>query len=106
MIKEQWEYFNSKIDDQPFYEEFGSTINRTMEFLAAERIRNIIGQQDRTPQILEKIMDEGYVVLVNLSSGKSVSHDNARLMGTLIVNDLFLTATREATRESAFLPLH
>jgi hypothetical protein len=84
-----------------FYEEFGSTINRTMEFLAAERIRNIIGQQAGTLDF-KKIMDEGYIVLVNLSSGKSVSHDNARLIGTLLVNDLFLTATERPQKSRPF----
>ena len=102
VIKEQWDYFNSeKLPMNRFYEEFGSTINRTMEFLAAERIRNIIGQQAGTLDF-KKIMDEGYIVLVNLSSGKSVSHDNARLMGTLIVNDLFLTATERPQKSRPF----
>ena len=84
-----------------FYEEFGSTINRMMEFLAAERIRNIIGQKDSTLDF-KKIMDEGYIVLVNLSSGRSVSPDNARLLGTLIVNDLFLTATERPPKSTPF----
>lgn len=102
VIKEQWDYFNSeKLTINRFYEEFGSTINRTMEFLAAERIRTIIGQQAGTLDF-KKIMDEGYIVLVNLSSGKSVSHDNARLIGTLIVNDLFLTATERPPKSRPF----
>lgn len=93
IIRQQWDYFNShKITQRQFYEEFGSTINRLMEFLAAERIRLIIGQKERTLDF-RKIMDEGYIVLVNLAGGRSISHDNARLLGTLIVNDLFLQAT-------------
>lgn len=102
IIKEQWDYFNSdKLTINRFYEEFGSTINRMMEFLAAERIRTIIGQKDRTLDF-EKIMNEGYVLLVNLSSGKSVSADNARLLGTLLVNDLFLTATERPPKSRPF----
>jgi hypothetical protein len=34
------------------------------------------------------MMDEGYIVLVNLSSGQRLSRDNARLLGTLMINDL------------------
>ena len=102
VIKEQWDYFNSaEMKPRPFYEEFGSTINRMMEFLAAERIRNIIGQKDKTLDF-KKIMDEGYIVLVNLSSGRSLSPDNARLLGTLIVNDLFLTATERPPKSTPF----
>ncbi|RJR32821.1 MAG: DUF87 domain-containing protein [Deltaproteobacteria bacterium] len=102
IIKEQWDYFNSeKLTITRFYEEFGSTINRLMEFLAAERIRMIIGQKDSTLNF-EKIMNEGYVLLVNLSSGRSVSSDNARLLGTLLVNDLFLTATERPPKSKPF----
>lgn len=100
IIREQWEYFNT-LTAKNFYEEFGSTINRLMEFLAAERLRNIIGQKIRALNF-RKIMDEGYVVLVNLSSGKRVSRDNARLLGTLIVNDLFLTATERPKGSDPF----
>lgn len=102
IIKEQWEYFNSaKMTPKLFYDEFGSTINRLMEFLAAERLRNIIGQ---TQQALDvpTIMDKGYVLLVNLSSGKSVSYDNAQLLGALIVNDLFVHATDRNPGARAF----
>jgi len=102
IIKEQWDYFNAeKMTINRFYDEFGSTINRLMEFLAAERIRNIIGQKDKTLNF-QKIMDEGYILLVNLSSGRSVSHDNARMLGTLLVNDLFLTATERPPNSKPF----
>src|SRR5574340_256983 len=37
-------------------------------------------------------MDEGHVLLVNLASRNKISDDNARLLGTLIVNDLFINA--------------
>jgi hypothetical protein len=102
IIKEQWDYFNSdKLTITRFYEEFGSTINRLMEFLAAERLRMIIGQKESTLNF-EKIMNEGYVLLVNLSSGRSVSSDNARLLGTLLVNDLFMTATERPPKSNPF----
>jgi hypothetical protein len=102
VIKEQWDYFNSpKMTPKLFYDEFGSTINRLMEFLAAERIRTIIGQAEK-PLDLKTIMDEGYVLLVNLSTGKSISHDNAQLLGALIVNDFFLHATQRAPKSRPF----
>ena len=90
VFRAQWETFN-KLKDRDFLEHFSSTNNRVIEFLAAKRIRNIIGQKDRVMNFRE-FMDEGYVVLVNLASGSKLSDDNARLLGTLIVNDLFLKA--------------
>lgn len=102
VIQEHWRYFNSeKMTQRQFYEEVGSTINRIMEFLAATRIRNILGQRERALDC-RRIMDEKFVLLVNLSSGRRVSRDNARLLGTLLVNDLFLTATERPPNSSPF----
>lgn len=102
IIQEQWEYFNSaKMTPKLFYDEMGSTINRLMEFLAAERLRNVLGQAECSLDF-RTIMDEGYVVLCNLSSGRSVSHDNAQLLGSLIVNDLFLAATERPPHSKPF----
>lgn len=90
VIRAQWEAFRA-MRPRDFAEQFGSTTNRLMEFLASERIRRILGQQRRTLQF-RTLMDHGYVVLVNLSSGRKLSEDNASLLGTLMLNDLFLKA--------------
>ncbi|MFC1613285.1 type IV secretion system DNA-binding domain-containing protein [Patescibacteria group bacterium] len=89
-IKQQWDYFNT-LKPKPFYDEFGSTINRMMEFLSSPIIRNIIGQIEHTIDF-RKIMDDEWILLVNLAASDRISDDNARLLGTLIVNDLFLKA--------------
>lgn len=90
IIRAQWEGFNA-MRPREFTEMFGSTANRLMEFLASERIRRIFGQRDRVLD-LRRVMDEGGILLVNLSSGRRVSEDNASLLGALLVNDLFLKA--------------
>lgn len=90
VISEQWGYFNT-LKPKQFYEEFGSTINRLMEFLSSDTIRMIIGQLKDTIDF-RKIMDEGYILLCNLASKQELSRDNGRLLGTLIVNDLFMNA--------------
>ena len=89
-IKQQWEIFNSYKPYQ-FDEKVGSTANRMMEFLASDIIRLIIGQTEQTIDF-RNIMDEGYVLLANLSASDKISDDNARLLGALIVNDLFMKA--------------
>jgi hypothetical protein len=89
---EQWQMFNA-LGLREFEERFGSANNRLMEFLASEIIRNIIGQQERVMD-LRRAMDEGHIILMNLASGGRLSDDNARLLGALIVNDLFLKARR------------
>lgn len=89
-IQQQWDYFNG-LKPKPFYDEFGSTINRMMEFLASPIIRSIVGQTQKTINFRE-IMNKGYVLLVNLASADKISDDNARLLGSLFVNDLFMKA--------------
>lgn len=97
IIKEVWQSFMA-LQKREYNEQFSSSANRLIEFLSSERIRRIIGQRKNTISF-KKMMDEGYIVLVNLSSGQKLSRDNARLLGTLMINDLFLSATeRKRTR--------
>ena len=90
VVRLQWEGFQN-MRPKDFTEQFGSTANRLMEFLASERIRRILGQQENVINF-RHVMDQGHVLLVNLSSGRNISEDNASLLGALIVNDLFLKA--------------
>lgn len=88
VIRKQWAYFNG-LSPRNFSEEFSSTVNRMMEFLSSPIIRAIIGQIRETIDF-RQIMDEGYTLLVNLAPTNRLSDDNARLLGSLIVNDLFM----------------
>lgn len=90
IMQAQWDGFNAE-KPREFREEFGSTTNRLLEFLASERIRRILGQREGTIR-LRQIMDQGGMLLVNLSSGRALSEANASLLGALLVNDLFLKA--------------
>jgi hypothetical protein len=90
VIQEQWQKWNV-LPPRELREQFGSTTNRLMEFLSAEVVRAIIGQREWVIDF-RKVMDEGGVVLVNLEPKGRLSDFNARLLGTLITNDLFLKA--------------
>lgn len=100
VIAEQWRGFNA-MSAREFREAFSSTNNRLIEFLASRVIRNTIGHTERLLD-LGKAMDEGAIVLVNLASAGRLSDDNARLLGTLLVNDLFLKARRRAPKSRPF----
>lgn len=90
IMREQWDTFNP-MKPREFHDQFSSTTNRLLEFLASERIRRILGQREDTLRFRE-IMDQGGMLLVNLSSGRALSEANASLLGALMVNDLFLKA--------------
>lgn len=87
-VKKLWDYANA-LSPRPFRDEFGSALNRMMEFLSSPIIKNTIGLVEEVLD-LRKVMDEGAVLLVNLASKDKLSDDNAKLLGTLIVNDLFM----------------
>jgi hypothetical protein len=96
----QWQGFN-KMSPREFRDVFASTQNRLMEFLGSPRMRRIFGQGTQTVDF-RTIMDEGYILLVNLSWGKSISPQNARMLGTLLVNDLFSAARNRQEGSNPF----
>lgn len=100
IVKDQWDYYN-QLDPKRFEEAFSSSINRLVEFLAAPRMRRIFGQLSKTIDF-RLLMDEGYILLVNLSSGQRVSTENARMLGTLMVNEMFLCATERPPKSKPF----
>lgn len=90
IVREQWERWN-KTPVRDLGEQFGSSKRRLMEFLSAQVIRVIVGHME--PVIdMRRVMDEGAVVLVNLEARAKLSDFNARTLGTLLTNDLFLKA--------------
>lgn len=93
LFQSVWDEFNAlaQSSQREFMAQFSSTVNRLMEFLSAPVIRTIVGQRDHVIDF-RRCMDRGEIVLVNLAPSNMLSFDNARLLGTLIVNDLFLKA--------------
>jgi len=64
--------------------------NKVGQFVANPLIRNIMGQT-RSSFDVRKIMDEGKILIVNLSKGK-MGEDNSALLGAMIVTKLQLAA--------------
>lgn len=103
LIEHDWDFFydsSKKIQ----YEELLSSINMLRNFVTSPRMELIFGRKDRVLD-LRAIMDEGKVLLVNLGS-RRMHTDIARLLGTLLVNEFFLTArTRDEGSRPFFLAI-
>lgn len=69
-----------------------SSLNKIGRFLANPVIRNIVSQPTSSFDV-RQIMDEGKVLLVNLSKGR-LGEDNSALLGSVLVNKI-LVATLE-----------
>ena len=64
--------------------------NKVGQFISNPLIRNIIGQV-KTAIDMRKVIDEGKILIANISKGR-VGEDNSRLLGALVITKLQLAA--------------
>lgn len=64
--------------------------NKVGQFISAPLVRNIIGQVHSSID-MRKVMDEGKILIMNLSKGR-IGEDNSRLLGALLITKLQLAA--------------
>ncbi|MFH1769326.1 MAG: type IV secretion system DNA-binding domain-containing protein [Parcubacteria group bacterium] len=64
--------------------------NKVGQFLGTSIIRNVVGQK-RSSLDVEKAMDNGNIVLINVSKGKT-GEDNSALLGAMIITKIQLAA--------------
>ncbi|MEK7209437.1 MAG: type IV secretion system DNA-binding domain-containing protein [Patescibacteria group bacterium] len=64
--------------------------NKVGQFLSAAVIRNIVGQVESAID-MRRVMDEGKILIMNLSKGR-IGEDNSKLLGGLLVTKLQLAA--------------
>ena len=64
--------------------------NKVGQFISAPLIRNIIGQVQSSINMRE-VMDNGKILIMNLSKGR-IGEDNSRLLGALLITKLQLAA--------------
>ncbi|MDQ5943449.1 MAG: hypothetical protein QG675_217 [Patescibacteria group bacterium] len=69
-------------------------LNKVGAFTANPLIRNVLGQEKSSFNI-RKIMDEGKILIVDLSRGK-IGEDNASILGSLIITKIQLDAMSRA----------
>lgn len=85
-----WNELNG-MSRKDFAEHVESTHTRLSKFLTAPAMRLMVGQREHAIDF-RAAMDNGEIVLVNLGARAAFSYENARVLGTLLINDLFLTA--------------
>jgi hypothetical protein len=79
--------------------------NKVNRFLASTTIRNILGQKNSSIDIWDA-MNEGKILLMNLSKGK-IGEDNANLLGALMVSRIqFMALQRVKIPQEARRPFY
>ena len=89
-----WNNEFNKWQDKQREEAVGPITNKVGQFLSSRLVRNIFGQP-RTKLSIRKVMDEGKIILVNLSKGK-IGEDNANMIGSLLVTKIQIDAMGRA----------
>jgi hypothetical protein len=103
LIEHDWDWIRSS-SKKVQYEELLSSVNMLRNFVTTKRMELIFGRQQRVLN-LRRIMDEEKILLVNLG-GRRLHKDISRLVGTLLVNELFLAArTREVGSPRFYLAI-
>lgn len=94
VVRSFWEQEMAKTSDFHKSEMLGYLISKVGRFVENEMMRNIIGQSHSSFNFRE-IMDEGKILLINLSKGKT-GEVNSKLLGLIIVSKLQLAALGRA----------
>jgi hypothetical protein len=106
VLKNFWEKEFAKMPDRLKAEAISPIQNKVGQFVTSRMIRNILGKPKSSID-LEKIMNEGKILILNLSQGK-LGEDNAALLGAMIITQIQLAAMnrsfiREEERKDFFL---
>ena len=85
-----WKHEFGQWNDKQVNESIAPVLNKVGAFTANPIIRNIVGQPKSSFDI-RKIMDEGKILVVNLSKGL-IGEDNAGILGSFLVTKVQLAA--------------
>ncbi len=94
VVRAFWEKEMAKTTDYHKSEMLGYLISKVGRFIENSMMRNIIGQPKSGFQFRE-VMDQGKILLVNLSKGK-VGEMNSNLLGLIMVSKLQMAALARA----------
>ena len=78
------------LQDRMKNEAVAPILNKIGQFVSSPLVRNVVNS-DRSSFSIEQIMDEGKILLVNLSQGM-LGEDNATLLGAMLITKIQLAA--------------
>jgi hypothetical protein len=106
VVRSEWNELAAVRNVQEFWSQIESTKNRLLfRFLEAKQVRRAMSLGFNNID-LEDIIENGKILLVNLQPKKNrLSADNARLTGTLLLNDIWEVVEKREQREGGKPPL-
>lgn len=106
ILREFWKKEYDQYTPQFRQEAIAPILNKVGQFLSSNRTRNILGFEKSTID-LEEVMNEGKILILNLSQGR-LGEDNSSLLGALFITQFQLAAMNrvdipEAQRRDFYL---
>lgn len=95
VLKSFWEGEFANMTEKLRAESISPILNKVGQFISSRFIRNIISSPKSTID-LEKIMNEGKILLLNLSQGR-LGEDNSALLGAMFITKIQLAAMNRVT---------
>ncbi len=95
MVRNFWQKEWQKTVGEDKSKMLGYVVSKVGRFVENEMMRNIIGQRESSFDF-SKVMDEGKILLVNLTKGLT-GEVNSSLLGLIIVSKLEMAAMKRAT---------
>lgn len=102
-IKDQWLMLTANKRPESYLNMVESTANRLFKFLTQQTVKRIIGSSENALDI-QKIVDSRGTLLVNLQAGATFSQESSRIIGTLLVNEIWETIRKRTREEMRKLP--
>lgn len=99
LIRGQFEDLAQFTRYSDFLAQTESTLNRLFRFLAPQQVRRVTGLSTNNID-MEDIIENGKILLVNLQPSEVLTEENARLIGTLLLNELWEVGMRRKRPKS------
>lgn len=99
VLKSYWENEFANMTDRLRAESISPILNKVGQFTSSRFIRNIV-QNPKSSIDLEKIMNEGKILLLNLSQGR-LGEDNSALLGAMLITKIQLAAMNRVSLAEA-----
>jgi hypothetical protein len=90
ILRNFWENEYNPMKDKLRQESIAPILNKVGQFVTSPLIRNVVNTTSSSFDI-EQVMNEGKILLVNVSQGK-LGEDNAQLLGAMIITKIQLAA--------------
>jgi hypothetical protein len=90
ILKSFWENEFGKMPERQRTEAIAPILNKVGQFVSSPMVRDVVNAHKSSFSI-EDIMDQGKILLVNLSQGK-LGEDNATLLGAMLITKIQLSA--------------